>query len=37
MTETNEKCIKCTKDFTKCGTCTVMMNWVREMKKRNSK
>lgn len=27
------ECENCTKDWTKCGTCPVMMQWVKEHKK----
>lgn len=34
--ETDERCKECKKDWTKCGTCPVMMammEWVKEHKK----
>ena len=27
-----EQCENCKKDWTKCGTCPVMMQWVKEHK-----
>lgn len=30
--ESDDKCQSCEKDWTKCGTCPVMMKWVKEMK-----
>ena len=30
---TIEQCENCTIDWTKCGTCPVMMQWVRDHKK----
>ncbi len=30
--ETDERCKECKKDWTKCGTCPVMMEWVKEHK-----
>ena len=32
MGMTIEQCESCTKDWTKCGTCPVMMQWVKEHK-----
>jgi len=32
-TKTDEECKKCKKDWTKCGTCPVMMKWVKEHEK----
>ena len=29
---TLEQCENCKKDWTKCGTCPVMMQWVKEHK-----
>lgn len=29
---TIEQCESCTKDWTKCGTCPVMIKWVKEHK-----
>ena len=36
MVATNEQCKTCTKDWTKCRTCSVMMQWVKEHKHKNS-
>jgi hypothetical protein len=33
MGMTIEQCKSCTKDWTKCGTCPLMMRWVREHEK----
>jgi len=30
--EIEDRCQKCKKDWTKCGTCPVMMEWVKEHK-----
>ena len=32
MGMTVEQCESCTKDWTKCGTCPVMIKWVKEHK-----
>lgn len=32
MGMTSEQCENCTKDWTKCSTCPVMMQWVREVR-----
>ena len=32
VVKTDDKCQECRKDWTKCGTCNVMMNWVKEHK-----
>lgn len=32
MGMTSEECENCKKDWTKCGTCPVMMEWVKEHK-----
>jgi hypothetical protein len=32
MGMTDEQCENCKKDWTKCGTCPVMMQWVKEHK-----
>ena len=34
---TDEKCEKCNKDWTKCGTCHVMMQLVKEQREKNKK
>lgn len=34
MGMTIEECENCTKDWTKCGTCPVMMQWVKEQRKK---
>lgn len=28
----DDRCKECKKDWTKCGTCPVMMQWVKEHK-----
>lgn len=33
--KTDDKCKECKKDWTKCGTCPVMMQWVKEQKEKN--
>ena len=34
--EVKEECSSCNKDWTKCGTCPVMIEWVKEQRsKRN--
>lgn len=35
--KTDERCKECKKDWTKCGTCPVMMEWVKEQKEKNKK
>ena len=30
--ETDPRCESCKKDWTKCGTCPIMMQWVKEHK-----
>ena len=34
MGMTSEECENCTKDWTKCGTCPVMVQWVKEMREK---
>ena len=29
----DDRCKKCKKDWTKCGTCPVMMQWVKKQKR----
>ena len=36
MMGTAEQCESCTKDWTKCGTCPVMMQWVKEHRHENN-
>ena len=31
--EADPRCEKCKKDWTKCGTCPLMMQWVKEHRK----
>lgn len=31
--KTDPRCESCKKDWTKCGTCLVMMQWVKEHRK----
>ena len=33
---TDYRCKECKKDWTKCGRCPVMMDWVKEQKVRNN-
>ena len=33
--DTDPRCESCKKDWTKCGTCPVMMQWVKEMREKN--
>ena len=33
--ETDPRCELCKKDWTKCGTCIFMMQWVKEMREKN--
>ena len=35
MIEIEDECKECKKDWTKCGTCPVMMNWVKERRELN--
>ena len=30
--KTDEQCKNCSKDWTKCGTCPIMIQWVKEHK-----
>ena len=32
---TQEECKSCTKDWTKCGSCPVMIKWMKEHRKEN--
>ena len=34
--KTDDRCKDCKKDWTKCGKCPVMMEWVKEQKVRNN-
>ena len=34
---TSQECNECKKDWTKCSTCPVMMEWVREQKEKQNK
>lgn len=33
--KTDDRCQKCQKDWTKCGTCPVMLQWIKEQKEKN--
>lgn len=33
IVNTQEECKSCTKDWTKCGSCLVMIKWMKEHRK----
>lgn len=35
--KTDNRCKECKKDWTKCGTCLIMMEWLMEHKKQKVK
>ena len=35
LTEWDWRCRVCLKDWTKCGTCQIMMDWIREGKSKH--
>lgn len=37
MMQVTEECERCEKDWCKCGTCPINMQWVKEQRERNRK